>query len=220
MSTSYSAAAGAGPQPEPEVHPFPYVEAGGPAASAAAAGPGAPAFAPEDSRRREEAAREAGRQEGEARARASYDQQLQAMRESLRRALEEFARDRTKYYQQVEGEIVQLALSIARKILHREARVDPLLLAGLVRVALDQLQRNTKVVVRVHPQYAADCRDYFSRCRDAEDLPEVVEDPELEAGRTVLQTTLGSTEIGIEVQLKEIEQGLMDLLAQRPQAGR
>jgi flagellar assembly protein FliH len=223
MSTSYSPAPEAQPEPELEVRPFPYIEAGssgsGAGASASGAGHGGLAFTQEDLRRREEAAREAGRQEGEAGARTGYEQHLAQTRESLRRALEDFARERAQYYQQVETEVVQLALSIARKVLHREARVDPLLLAGLVRVALDKLESHTKVLIRVHPEYAADCRDYFSRCMDAHDVPEVVEDPELDPERTVLETALGTTEIGIEVQLKEIEQGLMDLLAQRPQSG-
>ncbi len=30
---------------------------------------------------------------------------------------------------------------------------------------------------------------------------------------------MGTTEVGVEMQLKEIEQGLMDLLAARPQDG-
>jgi hypothetical protein len=33
-----------------------------------------------------------------------------------------------------------------------------------------------------------------------------------------LQTGLGTTELGLEVQLKEIEKGLMDLMARRPEA--
>ena len=47
---------------------------------------------------------------------------------------------------------MQLALSIARKILHREAQLDPLLLAGIVRVALEKIDGATEVVLRVHPQ--------------------------------------------------------------------
>jgi flagellar biosynthesis/type III secretory pathway protein FliH len=46
----------------------------------------------------------------------------------------------------------------------------------------------------------------------------VVEDPAMQADRCVLQTALGTTEVGVEVQLKEIEQGLFDLLAKRPTA--
>jgi flagellar assembly protein FliH len=163
-------------------------------------------------------AREAGRQEGEARARAAFEQELARERDLLRVALLDFANERATYYQKVEAEVVQLALSLARKILHRESQVDPLLLAGIVRVALDKIERGTAVKVRVHPQHAAEWRGYFARCLDPRDVPEVIEDPALEGDRCVLQTTLGTTELGLEVQMKEIEQGLLDLLAQRPQA--
>lgn len=164
---------------------------------------------------REEGAREAGRREGEASVRAACEIQLERARESLRLALEAFASERHAYFRQVETEVVQLALSVARKILHREAQIDPLLLAGMVRVALDQIEANTKVTVRVHPRQGADCRAFFSHA-DAEHMPEIVEDAAVELDRCVLQTELGTTELGIEVQLKEIEQGLLDLMSQRP----
>jgi flagellar assembly protein FliH len=43
-----------------------------------------------------------------------------------------------------------------------------------------------------------------------------VEDSALEPERCVLETSMGTAQLGVEVQLKEIEQGFMDLLAARP----
>lgn len=165
---------------------------------------------------REAAAREAGRQEGEAQARAAGEEHLTQVRERVGAALDGFARDRARYYQQVESEVVRLALSIARKILYREAQVDPLLLAGMVRVTLEKMESATKVVVRVHPQQVSECRGYFAHHMEASQIPEVVEDPAIEMDHCILQTALGTTEVGVEVQLKEIERGLLDLLARRP----
>jgi flagellar assembly protein FliH len=130
--------------------------------------------------------------------------------------LADFGRDRAQYYQQVESEVVQLALSIARKILHREAQVDTLLVAGMVRVTLEKIESATKVVVRVNPQQVSEWRGYFAHHMEASQVPDVVEDPAMQMGQCVLQTSLGTTEVGVEVQLKEIEQGLFDLLAKRP----
>ena len=163
---------------------------------------------------------QAARQAGEARARQTFEEELERVRNNIRVALMNFAQERKSYFQRVETEVVQLALSIARKVLHREAQVDPLLLAGIVRVAMDKIESKTKVVVRVHPMYAADCRAFFARGMEPQALPEVEEDPAVEPEQCVLQTELGTTELGVEVQLKEIEQGLMDLLAQRPPAER
>jgi len=165
---------------------------------------------------RETAARQAGRQEGEASVRAAFDQHLAELREQVRAAVQDFASQRTSYYQQVEAEVVQLALSIARKILRREAQIDPLLLAGMVRVALEKLESGTKVSLRVNPHQVSECRAYFAQHMEPGDVPEVVEDPSLGIDHCLLQTSLGTTELGPEVQLKEIERGLLDLLDQRP----
>jgi flagellar assembly protein FliH len=221
MSTSFNLAPEA--RQKPEIRSFLYAEvvpreaAGSrnPGPAAAEAGENA-ASAVEILAQREAAARELGRQEGESQARAAGEQHLAEVRESVSTALAGFARDRAQYYRQVETEVVQLALAIARKVLHREAQVDPLLLAGVVRIALEKIESATTVVVRVHPQQVSECRGYFAQHMESGRIPEVVEDPALEIDHCVLQTGLGTTELGVEVQLKEIEQGLSDLLAKRP----
>jgi len=157
------------------------------------------------------------RLEAQAEARKIFEAQIVKERATLAAALSQFTRDRAAYFQKVEGEIVQLSLAIARKILHRESQVDPLLLAGIVRVALEQIDRATGVRLHVHPQNSADWQRYFSLHLQPSDVPELVEDPSLSPDQCTLETAMGSAVLGIEVQLKEIEQGLMDLLAARPE---
>jgi flagellar assembly protein FliH len=165
---------------------------------------------------REKRARSQGREEGQAEARQQFAAQLERERSNIAAAVAEFARDRVTYFQKVEGEVVQLALSIARKILHREAQLDPMLLAGIVRVALEKIDGATRVTVRVHPQYAADWRRYLAAHLDPSRLPQIVEDPLQAVDSCILETSMGTAVVGAEVQLKEIEQGLTDLLASRP----
>jgi flagellar assembly protein FliH len=167
------------------------------------------------------AAREAqllseGRQQGLAEARKLFEEQSARERTRLESAVMDFARERAQYFRQVEQEIVQLALAIARKILHREAQLDPWLLAGLVRVALEKIDGATHVVLRVHPQNAAEWRRYPPMHLNTAEVPEILEDPTQPPDHCKLETSMGTTTIGMEVQLKEIEQGLMDLLAVRP----
>jgi len=203
-----------------ESSPFPYAEL--PAAGASVSLPGTTAADPSAADARalelqgEAGAREAGRGEGEAQARAAFDSQVAEIRESVRSALADFARQRDAYFLQVEGEVVRLALNIARKILRREAMVDPLLLAGMVRVVLEKIESGTKTVVRVHPHQVSECRIYLAHHMDSRQVPEVLEDATLAMDHCVLQTELGTTELGPEVELKEIEQGLFDLLERRP----
>ena len=157
-----------------------------------------------------------GRQEGLAEARRVFEEQLARERARLEATVMDFARERAQYFRQVEPEIVQLALAIARKILHREAQLDPWLLAGLVRVALEQIDGATHVVLRVHPQNADEWRRYLPTNLNPSEVPEILDDPTQPPDQCKLETSMGTTTIGIEVQLKEIEQGLMDLLAARP----
>jgi flagellar assembly protein FliH len=215
MSTSSSLAREALPEKPDQPFPYPNVVSGAPPESGTAIAAASP-LDEELIVQREQAAHESGRQQGELLAKTTLDKQLEQARDSIRIALTEFAKERESYYQKVEGEILRLALSIARKILHRESQVDPFFLAGLVRVALEKFDSNTKVSIRVNPLHAADCRDFFSRTMEAQQVPEVIEDPAIEPGRSVLETDLGTSELGIEPQLKEIELGLLDLLAQRP----
>lgn len=167
---------------------------------------------------RESQALARGLREGKAEAQKKFEEQLARERSALAAALAQFTRDRAAYFQSVEREVVQLALSIARKILHREAQVDPLLLAGIARVALEKVEGATGVVLRVHPQNAADWRRFLSLELDPADLPEIVEDPAQSPDTCLLETAMGTAMLGLDVQLKEIEQGLMDLLAARPGA--
>jgi flagellar assembly protein FliH len=203
----------------PEVSPFPYSDVAGPGGqnNLARGGTDSAALAAQAAER-EVRAREAGRQQGEAESRTKFEEGLARERSAIARALTDFARERAGYYRKIEEEAVQLALSIARKVLHREAQVDPLLLMGIVRVALERIEGATGVALAVHPQQAAGWRNYLAAHVDQGDLPEIVEDPAMAMERCELRTSMGTASLGLEVQLKEIEQGLTDLLAARPKA--
>lgn len=193
-----------------EPQPFPYAE------TAAAKDGGGTAAEAAEIERREQAARTAGFEAGSAQAKAAAAAELTRTRQAVDQALSAFAGERARYYHKVEGEVVHLALSIARHILHREAAIDPLLLSGIVRVALDKVEASTRTRLRIHPQQVPEWRACFTENASGRQLPEFVEDSSLAPDRCILETDLGTTELGIEVQFKEIERGLLDLLAQRP----
>jgi len=165
---------------------------------------------------RELQSRNRGFEEGMAAARTECEQSRAKLREEIGQTLREFAVERDTYFHRVEAEVVRLALAIVRKILHRESQVDPLLLTGVLRVALEKVGANTTTRLRANPAEIKIWHDYFTQAREIFPSPELVGDPELEPSRCILETELGTTEIGLDTQLKEIEQGFLDLLAQRP----
>jgi flagellar assembly protein FliH len=167
---------------------------------------------------REAQLREQARQQGMAEARTRYDEQLSVERSAIAKALADFSRERAAYYRRIEEEAVRLAMAIARKVIHREAQVDPLLLMGVVRVALERMEGATGVVLQVPPPSAPEWRRYLASLPEGAAAPQIVEDAALAPGQCVLKTAMGTVELGLELQLKEVEQGLMDLLAARPEA--
>ena len=98
----------------------------------------------------EQKAYERGLAEGKAGARAEFEKAAAEMRSQISGALRQFSKERADYFGRVEAEVVRLSLSIARKILHRESQIDPLVLTGVVHVALQKLNSDTRVRLRAN----------------------------------------------------------------------
>jgi flagellar assembly protein FliH len=153
--------------------------------------------------------------QAEQKLRQEYEQKLNAARAPLSSALKEFAAQRDDYFARVEAEVVQLSLSIAAKILHREAQVDPMLVATLVRIAVEKMREESSVTIRVGAGRGSAWKQFFAATANAARI-EVVEDPQLTDQDCLLETELGTANFGLDTQLKEVEQGFFDLLALRP----
>lgn len=162
------------------------------------------------------AAREEGRREGQHAATSTFDAERQTNHARISAAVELFRSEQQQYFKNVEREVVRLALAIAARVLHREAEMDPLFLAGAVRVALDKLADTSGVVLRVAPGQVLVWQEMFRLSGDASAQPEVLGDLSLASGECVLETRLGTIEVGVRAQLEEIEKGFFDLLDQRP----
>jgi flagellar assembly protein FliH len=129
-------------------------------------------------------------------------------------ACEEFRKERIRYFAGVEAEVVKLALAIAARVLHREVKLDPLLLAGTVRVALEKVAEGSTVVVRVPAEEVDRWREILAEGQGRS--LELMGDERLHAGECVIDTSVGRVELGVNAQLEEIERGFFDLLQQRP----
>lgn len=166
------------------------------------------------------AAYEKGRHEGRQEAEKRYNQQLaQAVtdeRGRVEKVVSEFQQGSSEYYSKVEDQVVHLALGIAAKILHRESQVDPLLVAALVKIAIENLKQGSRVQVNIHPTEINSWRKYFDMEGNGRVVVELVEDSSLKVRECIVHSEVGVASMGITAQLKEIEHGLFDLLAQRP----
>lgn len=142
------------------------------------------------------------------------EERVLAERACVTQAVEAFRTERRRYFIDVEGEVVKLALAIAARILHREAKLDPLLLTAAVRVALDKVTDSSTLELRVPPDEFESWK--LALKMEVESQVQLVGDARLEVGECILETAVGKVELGIPAQLKEIEKGFFDLLQQRP----
>lgn len=179
------------------------------------AGPDPKVFSDQEVKDLLHAARVQAASETEFRLRSEYETKSAQEAAKIRQAIERFQSEQRNYFSRVEVEVVQLVLAIAAKILHREAQVDPMLVAALVRVAIDKLHDGSNVTVRVPSGEAARWRAFLEHPVNGAAI-EVVEDAQLSPADCILETELGSANFSLEAQMKEIERGFFDLLAQRP----
>jgi flagellar assembly protein FliH len=92
-----------------------------------------------------------------------------------------------------------------------------MLVAALVRIAVEKMREGSGVTLRVGPKHADNWRRYFAEFATMSHVV-VEEDASLSERDCILGTELGSANFGLDTQLKEVEQGFFDLLALRPKS--
>lgn len=174
----------------------------------------------EELRRSFEAGRERGFQEGRA-----AELQAQAVHANARdrahveqaaRLAENFRTQQMQYFDAVEHEVVQLSLAVAARVLRREAQMDPLLLTGAVRVALGQLSGSTQVRLKVPADELELWAETMAHIPNLAVKPVVVPGEGMRLGDCVMETELGSVDLGVRAQLGEIERGFFDCARRNP----
>jgi flagellar assembly protein FliH len=130
-------------------------------------------------------------------------------------AVAAFGEAQTRYFIEAEAAVVRLALSIAARVLHREAQLDPLLLRGAVRVALEHAQQSATCVLEVDAERAAAWERWLSSDRTM-GRPQIRVKEDAAPGHCRLEIGASSADLSVNTQLAEIERGFFDLLQSRP----
>ena len=142
--------------------------------------------------------------------------ELQPVFDQLGRSLASLVSLRSRIRADAEGDLLKLAISIARRVLHRELTLDPESMEGLIRVALDKLQSRELCRVRVHPDQEQPIRKSLERFSNSQKV-ELIADASLQCGDVLFETAHGNLDASIESQLGEIERGLADRMRRLPQ---
>lgn len=160
------------------------------------------------------AGRERGVEEGRAVERqaqaAARNNEEERSKRQLAKLIADFSAERDRFLQEVEPEVVRLALAVAARILRREAQMDPLLLMGAVRVALGQLAAGSEVTLRVPAEQLHLWTEAVALLPNLTLKPRVVSGEGMRLGDCVMESKVGTVDLGVRSQLVEIERGFFD----------
>jgi len=163
----------------------------------------------EQVRRQASEAHRAGYREGEAAGRRLAAAEVEPVMERLGRTIEEITRLRPRMLRDCEADLVELALAVARRILHRELSVDPGALEGIVKAALEKAAGGLSRL-RTHPELEPAIRRALQQA--GQSGVELIADANLERGGLILETARGKLDASLDTQLAEIGRGLIDRL--------
>jgi flagellar assembly protein FliH len=151
---------------------------------------------------------DAGQRQGEQQARADIAPVIERMNASIA----EITALRGEIRHRAEKDLVQLALLIARRVLHRELSVDPNALTALARVVFERLARAETYRVTVHPSFVAAITAALPASQSAR--VQIEPDPHCAVGTLTIRSEEGLIDASVDSQLEEISRGLTDRLVQ------
>lgn len=149
-----------------------------------------------------------GYEQGERAGNEAAAQRGEAILRRLTQTIEELTTLRAQMIHQTERQMVQLALAVARRVVHREVSLDQDLLVAMARVALDRLGESAQVTIRLNPEeYAATGAARVAQLTAANVT--VLPDARVQRGGCRVESNLGALDAGVDAQLQEIAHALL-----------
>jgi len=146
--------------------------------------------------------------EGQRTAAAAAQQEFAGLAKKLATTLDDLMRVRNEMIRHTEKQMVQLALAVARRVVHREVSLDPQVLLTMMRVALERVSDAARVTVRLNPA------DYQSVTAAIDgtatsDQVTLAADGRVPRGGCKVETEYGDVDAGVDAQIQEIARALL-----------
>jgi flagellar biosynthesis/type III secretory pathway protein FliH len=129
--------------------------------------------------------------------------------DSLNTTIGQLENIRQKIYQEIEKEVAQLALSIARKIVCREVNISRESVACVAREALSRVNNPAKIKIKLNPddlQFIKDTPSQFSHFLNNADNIRFEAEASIQSGGCLVETDRGDIDARIEKQFEAIEE--------------
>jgi flagellar assembly protein FliH len=140
-------------------------------------------------------------EQGLAEGRAAGHKEAKAQVERLAGMFYDLARPFEILDQEVEHELLQLAMALARQIVRRELKADPTQIIGIIREAIAALPVAARDVrVHLHPEDAAVVREHLAPTESTRAWA-IVEDPVMARGGCQISTATSRIDARLDVRL-------------------
>jgi flagellar assembly protein FliH len=149
-----------------------------------------------------------GYEQGEKAGLEAAKQRGDAMLRRLADTLAELGTARAEMIRQTERQIVELSLLVARKLVHREVRLDPEVLMAIVRASLERLGESAQVTVRLHPD-EFEATEAARTATLAGSNVNVVADARVGRGGCRVESEMGMIDAGVDAQIQELTRSLL-----------
>jgi flagellar assembly protein FliH len=156
-----------------------------------------------------------GLHEGETAGFEQGTQKIEPLVSSIRDALIQLDRIREETYQQIEKEVVELALAIARKVICREIATDKETVLCVAKEALAKVNEPGKIKIKMSPsdlQFINETRYQLSNLIPDIDTVTFEAEEAIQSGGCVIETDLGEIDARIERQLQAVEESFRDAM--------
>ncbi|HKT72888.1 MAG TPA: flagellar assembly protein FliH [Steroidobacteraceae bacterium] len=148
-----------------------------------------------------------GYQEGLAQADAQMKPRIQALDAQIAQldsVLQLLSRPLQQLDEEMERQLVQLALAVGKQLARRELQIDPTQIIGIIREALGQLPSAARDVrVHLHPEDAATVRERLAAPSNDRAWT-LVEDPTLSRGGCIVRTDMSQIDVRLESRISAV----------------
>ncbi len=136
------------------------------------------------------------------------EQEFSTLSESLKNLCSEFGKKRDLFCEEHENIIIELALKIARKIIHQEVTANPDLIVGVLRAAIVHALNRERLKIRINPDDLLLCTKRKPEIiRDIEGIKNIEFEPDENIGKggAIVEYEFGEIDARLEQQFKEVE---------------
>lgn len=133
----------------------------------------------------------------------------EAVLQRLKQTVGELQGLRAEMIHKTERQVVQLAIAMAKRIVHREISLDPELLSAMARVALDRLGNAATATIRLHPDDYAATAGANRNVGTESSVVRVVADPVVRRGGCLVQSEFGLIDVSADAQIQELATALL-----------